>query len=132
MQSTRLLTLQNRAILILNSANFRDSASPLSKTSKILKISDNIRLQNFLFVYDDLHGSLPSALNNTFKLTASLHAYVTRGTVMYQVKPPAAKTTVFGLRRIKFQPCQDWNFFIHQFKKCPFLTKAGLYAKNSK
>ena len=111
MQFTRLITLQNRAIKILNSANFRDSASPLYKTSQILKISDNIRLQNFLFVYDDLHGK---ALKNTFELTASLHAYVTRDTAMHKVKSPAVKTTV--LRSIKFRSCQDWYLFIHQFK----------------
>ena len=55
-----LIILQNRAIKIFN---FRDSASPLYKASKIFKLSDNIRLQNFSFVDGDLHGNVPPALD---------------------------------------------------------------------
>ena len=117
---TRLITL-HMAIKILNSCKF--SASPLYKVSKILKISDNIRLQDFLLVYVDLHGTLPPAMKNTFKLTASLHAYLTHGTVMYNVKSPDVKTTAFDLRSVKFQCCQGWNFFIHQFKTISLLNK---------
>ena len=108
--------------------NLYDSATPLYKASKILK-SDNIRLQNFLFVYHDLHGNLPPALNNAFKLTDFSHDYVTRGTVLHKVKSPPVRTTVFGLRSIKFQSCQDWNFFIQHFKNMSLFNKSKSVCK---
>ena len=83
----------------------------------------------FLDIYDDLHGKVPPALKNTFKLTASLHAYITRGTVMYKIKSPAVKTTV--LRCIKFQSCQDWNFFIPKFKNMSLFNKIRSLCKKT-
>ena len=63
----RLERLQNRAINILNFANFHDLGTPLYKVSK------NI---------------LPSALKNTFKLTANSHDYLTHSSVQHEVIIP--------------------------------------------
>ena len=54
----RLERLQNKAIKILNFANYCDPILPL-KASKILKLSDNIRLSNFLYVLDDIKHNIP-------------------------------------------------------------------------
>ena len=35
--------------------------STLYKECKILKLADNIKLQNFLFAYDNLKNNLPSS-----------------------------------------------------------------------
>ena len=50
----RLERLQNKAIKIINFANFRDPLLPRYKSSKILKLSDNIKLLNFMYVLDDI------------------------------------------------------------------------------
>ena len=71
----RLVTLQNKAVKVLNFANFRDTVSPLYKTSKILKLSDSIRLQNFMYVLEDIKGILPPSLQNTFILSSTAHTY---------------------------------------------------------
>ena len=55
----RLVTLQNKAVKVLNFANFRDTVSPLYKTSKIFKLSDSIRLQNFMYVLEDIRNIAP-------------------------------------------------------------------------
>ena len=73
-----------------------------------------IRLQTCLF-------NIPPVLK--IHLT-QLHGYVRCGTVLHKVKPPVVKTTVFGLCSIKFQSCQNSNFFIQHFRNVPFLTKA--------
>ena len=65
----RLVT--HKAIKIINFANFRNPVTPLYKAMKIIKLSDNIRINNFLFVFDDFSRLLPPALQNAFQLSAS-------------------------------------------------------------
>ena len=81
----RLERLHNKAIKIINFASMHDSVTPLYKVSKILKLSDNIRLLNFLLVFDDVNEKSPPALKNTFHLTANSRYYPTRGSVNLQV-----------------------------------------------
>ena len=128
---TRLVTLQNKAIKIINFANFRDPVMPLYKAMKILKLSDNIRINNYLFVFDDLSGCLPPALKNAFQLSASLHSYVTRNSTHKMVKLPKARTTVYGLKSIKFQACHEWNFFNKHFKDKQLHAKSKLVCKKT-
>ena len=113
----RLVTLQNKAVKVLNFSNFRDTVLPLYKISKILKLSDSIRLQNFMYVLEDIKGILPPSLQNTFILSSTAHTYKTRSSIQHKIKIPTVKTTVYGIRSIKFQSCQDWNYFINYFKK---------------
>ena len=108
--------LHNKAIKIINFASMYDSVTPLYKVSKISKLSDNIRLLNFLLVFDDVNDKLPPALKNTFHLTANSHYYLTRGHVNLQVSLPSVRTIVYGLKSIAFQSCQEWNFFINRFR----------------
>ena len=127
----RLVTLQNKAVKVLNFANFRDTVSPLYKTLKILKLSDRIRLQNFMYVLEDIKGILPPPLQNTFILSSTAHTYKTRSSIQHKIKIPTVKTTVYGIRSIKFQSCQDWNYFINYFKKNSLHVKRKSFCKNT-
>ena len=112
----RLERLHNKAIKIINFASIHESVTSLYKVSQILKLSDNMMLLNFLLVFDDVNDILPPALKNTFHLTANSHYYPTRGSVNLKVSIPSVRTTVYGLRSITFQSCQEWNFFINHFR----------------
>ena len=90
----RLVILQNKAVKVLNFANFRDTVSPQYKTSKILKLSDSIRLQNVMYVLEDIKGILPPSLQNTFILSTTAHTYKTRSSIQHKIKIPTVKTTV--------------------------------------
>ena len=72
-----VVTLQNKAIKMINFAN-RDPVTPLYKATKVIKLSDNIKINNFLFVFYDISGLLPPALQNALQLSASSYSYVTR------------------------------------------------------
>ena len=74
----RLETLQNKAIKIISFASFWETSSPLYKESIILKLSDNIRLQHFLYVLDDIKNNLSPSLNKTYQLASTSHDYATR------------------------------------------------------
>ena len=51
----KIVKLQNRAMRIINFAEVQANADPLYKSNKILKLEDNISLQNCMFVYDFFH-----------------------------------------------------------------------------
>ena len=87
----------------MNFASFRETNSPLYKESIKLKLSDNIRLQNFLYVLDGINNNLPPSLNNTFQLASTSHEYATRSSFHYKVRIPAVKTTVYGFRNNSLQ-----------------------------
>ena len=58
----KLQTLQNKALRLMTFSPFRSTATPLFKQCNILKIADNISLQNFLFAHDSLNNNLPSSI----------------------------------------------------------------------
>ena len=69
----RLTQLQNKAIRIINFSSYSSTVDPLYKTSKILKLCDSIKLQNFLYVTNSINGNLPSTLKDTFTFTKNAH-----------------------------------------------------------
>ena len=58
----KLQVVQNRAIRFMNFQPFRASATPLSKSSGILRLADFVKLQNFLYAHDCLRSRLPQSL----------------------------------------------------------------------
>ena len=126
----RIESLQNKAVKILNFANFRDTATPYYKTSHILKLRDNIRLQNFLYVHDDLSKNLPLSLRNTFQMSSSQHSHQTRNSMNYNVILPKARTTAYGLKSIKFQSSAEWNFFMKHFSHLKLYNKSKYFCKS--
>ena len=64
----RLLKLQDKAVRIINFAKYHQPTDDLYKKSNILKLRDNIILNNIMYVHDSLKCILPSVLNNNFIL----------------------------------------------------------------
>ena len=58
----KLQVLQNKALRIIHFKPPRTSATPLFKTSRILKVADYVSLQNLLFAHDSLKGNLSFSL----------------------------------------------------------------------
>ena len=106
----RLIQLQNKAIRVINFESCHCPINLLFKTSKILKICDVIKLQNFMYVYQSINGNLPITLNNIFKPTETLHGHNTRGSSHHQLSIPKANTLVYGIKSINYQSIQFWNF----------------------
>ena len=74
----KISLLQRKAVRILTFSNFRDHTEPLFKELEILKVRDNIFLQNCLFVYDYFHDNLPDSFKNTFNKVDDIHSLLTR------------------------------------------------------
>ena len=111
----RLTQLENKAIRIINFASYSSTVDPLYKTSKILKLCNSIKLQNFLYVTNSINGNLPSTLKDKFTFTKNAHKYNTHGSAQHQIVIPKVKTLKYGIRSIKYQSIQIWDFIVNTF-----------------
>ena len=125
----RVLKLQDRAIRIINFANFWHSRNPLYLKSKILKLSDHIKLQNFLYVYDSLKCNLPSALNNNYRFIHDIHDYYTRSSFLNQVYLPKTRTKIHGIMSVNFQSGLYWNEIMKLYPNIDFVNKPRSFCK---
>ena len=111
----RISRLQNRALRVINFANFRDNADPIYKNLNILKFTDNVKLNNILLVYDSLNDRLPLVLNNVYTYTKSIHDHNTRSASKLKLTLPDVDTTTHGINSIAYQSVKIWNEFIDEY-----------------
>ena len=122
----RIESLQNKAIRIINFAPFNSECTKLYKDSKILKLMDHVKLQNFIFTSDSINKRLPSILNNKFQYISNLHTLNTRVAENYIFKIPRTRTYVYGTYSITIQCGHFWNEMISKF------PEEQLYLQNNK
>ena len=125
----RIQRIQNKAIRIINFAKFDDSSDPLYQKSKILKISDHVKLQNFLYVHDSLKGVLPKALKNSFQIAAELYEHDTRAASQCKIALPKARTQNYGIHSIKYKSPAIWNTMVSVYPKEKFHDKSKSICK---
>ena len=105
----RIIKLQNKALRIINFADFQAPSSQLYKSSKILKLQDLIKLKNFLYVYDCFTDNVPTSINGSFAFVKSRHDHMTRIVKQNCVNLPISKTINYGIHSIKGQSARHWN-----------------------
>ena len=104
----KLQILQNKALRIINFQPPRSSATPLFKSSEILKLNDYVNLQNFLFAYDSLKNNLPSSLTGKLSYVDTIHD--TRNEMYFQLNRPNSKTILYGSTSIRSKSVDIWNY----------------------
>ena len=112
----KIFLLQKKAVRLLTFSAHLEHTEPLFKAEKILKIRDNIYLQNCLFVHDYFHGNLPKSFANIFTKASETHENFTRHSNNGVIVPPHYKSTTYGLHST-YKLCSDaWNDFSDQQK----------------
>ena len=101
-----ITTVQNEGLRILNFKGSLEHSSPLYKNSKILKLIELIKLNNILFVYDQINNNLPNAFENYFQLKRQQHNHFTRGNTL---NVPQVNTSLYGSNSITLSAIRDWN-----------------------
>ena len=109
----KLQTLQNKALRLMTFSPFRSTATPLFKQCNILKIADNISLQNFLFAHDSLNNNLPSSIKG--QLSVAKMGINTRNAIYHQLNRIRTKTILYGTNSIKSKSVDIWNFINERF-----------------
>ena len=107
--------VQDKAIQVINFAQYNESRSPLYKNSKVLKFNDNVALLNFMYVFDSIKGNLPTILNYNFNPILNLYSCNTRCAEQHQMTLPQVKTQIYGLKSIEYQSTHIWNTVVNKF-----------------
>ena len=105
----RIISIQSKALRIMHFKSVNSSSRPLFKKSKILTLSDVIKLKDFLFAYDHYHNKLPQSLRGIFTLVNDTHAHNTRNASNINLTLPSVNTSVYGIYSIKYQSILCWN-----------------------
>ena len=127
--TNRINILQNRAIRSISYASPRESSNPLYYTTNILKFIDNVKLQNFLFIYDTLNGRLPTILNYLFEPSNLQHKYPTNFSGQHQIALFKANTLSYGLNSIKYKAVSFWNIVVKKFPNKKLMNHKRNYCK---
>ena len=124
----KLQIFQNKALRIIKFRPPRTSATPLFKASGILKLADNVNLQNFLFAHGSLNNQLPSSLCGQLCLVDSDHNL--RSKTFLQLKRPISKTIIYGSKSIKSRSVDIWNHINKTFYNVNLHKKSRNVCKN--
>ena len=126
---SRIQRIQNKAIRIINFADFKDASTPLYHKSKILKATDHVKLQNFLHVHSSFKGSLPLPLKDDFQAITDTYSFNTRGATQSKIILPKVRTQNYGIYSIKYQSAAFWNVIMSEFPEEKLQTKSKFSCK---
>jgi hypothetical protein len=104
----KVQVLQNKALRIMHFQPPRTTATPLFKISEILKITDLVSVQNFLFAHDSLNNNLPIALRGKIHFLTHENQN-TRNLGYFQLRRPRTKTITYGTKSIISKSVDIWN-----------------------
>ena len=105
----RILTLQNTALRLMTFSEPRTSATPLFSQLELLKLFDQVKVMNILFIQNFLKGNLPSDVLSTLNFDEIDHKIVTKGKDIKLLKLSTVKTTNFGLNSFSRLSSKHWN-----------------------
>ena len=112
----KIVSLQKRAVRTITFSDFDAHSSPIFKDLKVLKLMDNVKINNCLFVHDYLNNHLPSCYNNYFTLLSDLQDTGTKARELGCLFVPKHRTTKFGLKSFTRKCIDQWNYFSSKFK----------------
>ena len=82
-------------------------SEPIFKELKILKIHDIYKLTTLKFVYESLNKLNPSQFHNYYNYSeGEINTAATRDN---NLDTPMVRTTIYGLKALKYSGCTLWN-----------------------
>ena len=105
----KIFKLQNRALRIITFSDFRADCNPIYRELNILKLRDQIAIQNCLFVHDSLSNNSLSCFSEYFNQTRQVHPLYTRNASLGCLYPNDSNTTRYGLYSITTKCISIWN-----------------------
>ena len=111
----KVFKLQNRALRIISFSNFHADSNPLYKNLRIIKLNDQITLQNCLFIHDTLKKVSPVCFHEYFKQTNVIHNQYTIGASLGCLYVTRSNTITYGLNSITRTCISNWNDITNTF-----------------
>lgn len=126
----RIVKIQNKAIKVINFAHFSEDASQYYPINGIIKFTDHIKLENFLYAHSSLKGNVPSPLKNQFSVRADHFDPHTRGSALTKLILPKVRTQNFGIYSIKYRATAYWNLIMGNIPDNKFIDLTRNTVKN--
>ena len=126
----RITKLQDKAIKVINFEPYEDPPSSYYKKSSLLKFQDTIRIQNFIFVHDNINRRLPYPLLNQFEYIKENSPHDTRIAKKLCVKLQKCRTINYGLKSICGNASRSFNSLQVHLEKDQLHTKSRNICKN--
>jgi len=119
---TKTITLQKKAVRLLTFSMKNSLSSPFFKQTSIVKLKDQITMNNMLFVHSTLRNDSPSYFNDFFELYMPNHSFNTRNNVnsSYSFPPGSVSLSNITKETLKFTCAKNWN---ENIKKIPNLPE---------
>ena len=116
-----LIILQKEALRIINFKDQLFHSSPFFSSNNILKVGDQITLENIFFISKSINRQVPSIFNDWFTFSGNLHRYETCWSATNHLNIPTFQTQKYGHFSIRASAIRSWNYTQDMLKK--FATK---------
>ena len=116
----RLYILQKKSLRLMYFLNRNAHTIPLFKDSNILKLPDNLALQNYIFIKNYFNQALPISFKKFFTLSTDSHTHNTRWSNLGCLKIPPHKTKIYGRRSVNISAIYTWNYLQSHHKNIMF------------
>ena len=119
----KIFKVQNRALRIISFSDFSADCNPLYASLNIIKLEDQIVLQNCLFVHDALSNVSPICFQEYFKHTREIHSSNTKSARLGCLFVTHSGTVRYGLNSITNKCISNWNDITKKFNIDLFTLK---------
>ena len=110
----RLVTLQKKAIRIVNGSRYLTHTEPIFKNLKILKLSDLYIMQGIKHFCSITGGNSPNYISNNVKVSSEIHKYHTRQS--QNIFKESIQTKIQE-QSLNFKLDHSWNMLPHMTKE---------------
>ena len=105
----RIVTLQKKAIIIINNQPSNSHSSLLFKKSNILKFEDKILINNIIFISKSINNLQPPIFKNWFIFCSDIHKYDTVSSSADKLFKPSYRTDSYGRNSVIIGAINCWN-----------------------
>ena len=105
----RIITLEKKALRIINNQPRNSHSSPLFKKSNILNFEDKILISNIIFISKSIDNLLPSIFKNWFIFCSEIHNYETVSWWTDKLFKPSYRADSYGKSSIIVSAINCWN-----------------------
>ena len=110
----RLVTLQKKAIRIVNGSSYLAHTEPIFKNLKILKLSDLYIMQGIKHFCSITEGNSPNYISNNVKVNSEIHKYHTRQS--QNIFKESIQTKIQE-QSLNFKLDHSWNMLPHMIQE---------------
>ena len=97
----RVITLQKKALRIINNQCKNSHSGPLLKQNNIVKFLEKILLGNIIFVSRSINNLLPPIFKNRFIFCSEIHNYNTVSSTADKLFKPSYRSDPYGKKTLR-------------------------------